>query len=212
MSNTQTSQPSFSFGAYSDLYAAFSGFLEQYLKNKLDTFMPVKVVGVGSDNSFVNVQPLLQSVKVGGEVITEAPIYYDIPVIMLMGSNIALEFMPSVGDMGFLIGGKWDMSDFKTTKQATPISSNRTFSFANGVYLPMFFANKQQGITLKNSSAVISILDNTINITADIVNVTASEVNLGGEGGAGVARLGDEVTVGSSKGTITKASSTVKAV
>lgn len=212
MKTMQNNQPSIAYGAYSDLYAAFSGFLEQYLKNKVDTMIPVKVVGVNADNSFVNVQPVLQSVKVGGEVITETPIYYNIPVLMLIGQAIEMTFIPSVGDMGFLFGGKWDMSDFKAIKSASPISSNRIFSFANGIYLPMFFSNKEQGIRLKNNNTLIEVLPDAVNITATTVNVNASAVNLGGEGGQGVARLGDQVTVNGVTGTITSSSSSVKAV
>ena len=49
----------------------------------------------------------------------------------------------------------------------------------------------------------------TINSAVE-VDVTAPVVNFGGEGGQGVARLGDQVTVGGSIGAITSASATVK--
>ncbi len=207
-----TNQPSFSYGAYSDLFAAMQSFLEQYLKSRLDTLTPVKVVGVHEDNSFVDVQPLLQSVKTNGEVITQATTYYNIPTLHFLGQNLEISFMPSVGDMGFLISGKWDMSDFKQTKTASPITSNRIFSYANGVFLPLFFANKEQGINLKAGDTTMQIVHGSVNINTTTANIVAESVNLGGEGGRGIARLGDEVTVGSSKGTITSASEIVKAV
>lgn len=50
----------------------------------------------------------------------------------------------------------------------------------------------------------------TASVDGQTVNVKGSEVNLGGDGGQPVARVGDAVTVGSLQGTITAGSATVK--
>lgn len=70
-----------------------------------------------------------------------------------------------------------------------------------------------EGLFFRNKESSVKILP-------ELISIIAQAINLGGEGGSGVARLGDEVTVevtsgssaGTWKGTITSASEVVKAV
>ena len=74
-------------------------------------------------------------------------------------------------------------------------------------------------LIIKNGSGEIEINDSTINITGGNITLNGN-VNLGGSGGQGVARIGDSVQVnitsgssaGTWTGTITSGSSTTKSL
>ena len=82
----------------------------------------------------------------------------------------------------------------------------------------MFFNSAGDGLVISNQQTTITLLPasvdintQTVNITADTANVTAMAVKLGGEGGKGVARIGDtvEVNPNTHQGTITAGSAVV---
>lgn len=58
---------------------------------------------------------------------------------------------------------------------------------------------------------IVAVKDMTINVVGDATISVTGTLNLGGAGGARVARLGDSVQVGASTGTITGGSTKVKA-
>lgn len=68
------------------------------------------------------------------------------------------------------------------------------------------------GVSVQTDADISLTSTGNINVSADAATITASAVNLGGDGGQPVARVGDTVTVNGVNGTIMAGSSTVKAV
>ncbi|MCH5202385.1 MAG: hypothetical protein J1F17_04175 [Oscillospiraceae bacterium] len=212
----KTRTPNFNPGAISNDFAAIQEIIKQYLNDYLFTCTFVKVVGVGENSQFVNVQPVIQNVATNGEIIplSDGDIIYNVPMLTMYGDNCEISLNAAIGDLGLIIACRQDISKFKQTKQAASIGSRRMFSFSDGVYLPLSFNARQPGVIVKNGDSVLHILPESITMTtktvtvnSDTATVNAGTVNLGGEGGKGIARIDDtvevNVTSGSSAGTWT---------
>lgn len=228
--------PQFNPADISSEYALLNAIIKDYLAKNLATVQPVQVIKVYEDNSFVDVAPLIEVEDTSGNLLAigAEDTIYSIPIIQHFGNNCQITIAPGVGDVGFLLASKYDLSIYKKTKEKAAAGSYRQFDWANGVFLPLTFNQAGSGVILRNNQTQIDLQDGQINITGDtlVINCKTAEVNaetsatvnspavnLGGEGGLGVARLGDavevNVTSGSSagtwSGTITAASSIVKA-
>jgi hypothetical protein len=193
----------------------------------VDTVTPVEVVAV--NGAFVDVKPLLQRVTINNEIIaiTDADVINNVPVLKFYGNKCKLYYELSAGVKGLLLASKFDMRNYKKVHGVCEVASARQFSFASGFFLPVDFGdNDKTGFVIENGDTYLQILPDAVNIKATTINVdcatanvNASAINLGGDGGAQVARLGDtvqvEVTSGSSagtwNGTITSGSTIVKA-
>lgn len=228
--------PSFNPGALTDFYTAVQQAIADYLGDYVSTCIPVEVVSVPTNtetgetnNQLVNVKPVLQNTLMNGTVlpITDNDIYYNIPMMTLFGNQCEISFEVSPGDKGLLIASKYDISNYKSFHTTTDKPTLRKFSFSDGFFLPLDFQQKQTGIILRNGETVLNILPEevtittkTINATAETATITAQAVNLGGEGGADIARVGDTVSVnvesgssaGTWSGTITSGSSVSKSI
>lgn len=210
-----TGIPSYTPAQLEGLFEIFSLFVRQYLGTWLATVQPVEVVSVGEGNRFVNVKPLIEQFDSTNKLIpiTTADTIYNIPVMQPHGANGEMSFNPAVGDKGLLIAGNFDISNYKKIQDTSPVGSSRSFNWSDGFFLPVSFHDMPDGLFFRNKESSVKILP-------ALISIIAQAVNLGGEGGAGVARLGDEVTVevtsgssaGTWKGTITSASEVVKAV
>ncbi len=198
-------------------------FLRQYLNSVLGTVQPVEVAAVSEDNAFVDVLPLIRQINTQNEEIpiTADNMLYKIPVMKFEGNGCKITYKPVVGDIGLLIACKFDITNFKNTKTQSTVGSLRQFNWADGFFLPLSFNSAGDGLVISNQETTITLLPEsvtvntqTVNITASTANVTAGAVNLGGEGGQGVARIGDAVAVdpNTHKGTITAGSQTVKSL
>lgn len=187
-------------------FGIFNFALQQYLGLNIGTVQPVEVVSV--NNAYVNVKPLIQDIDTQGNAIeiTDKDIIYDIPAVKFSAGACKIHYVPAVGDQGLLIACKMDISKFKKTKQRAPVGSYRKFNWADGFFLPLSF-EASSGFIIKNQNSTIELKTSTINITGGTINLTGN-VNLGGSGGVGVARIGDSVV----NGKITTGSSTVKAI
>lgn len=210
-----TGIPSYTPAQLDGLFDIFSLFVRQYLGSWVALLQPVEIVSIGKSNRFVNVLPLIQQFDTNGKPIpiTMADTIYNIPVMHPFGANGKMSFNPAAGDQGLLIAGNFDISNYKKTQGTASVASSRNFNWADGFFLPLSFHDMPEGLVLQNKESSVKILP-------ALISVIAQAVNLGGEGGIGVARLGDEVTVeitsgssaGTWKGTITSASEIVKAV
>lgn len=230
---TGNNAPSFNPGALDSTYAAMEQIIADYLTNYLCTCIPVEVDSISETTAegqqFVNVKPVLRNRMMNGQFlpITQNTVYYNIPMMTLFGNQCEISFQVSAGDKGLLIAAKHDISQYKETQQTADIPTKRMFSFSDGFFLPLDFQNKQEGVIVRNGETVLNLLPESITMTtktvqvnAETATVTAQAVNLGGEGGQGIARLGDtvsvDVTSGSSagtwSGTITSASSVSKSI
>lgn len=210
-----TGIPSYSPAQLEGLFDIFALFVRQYLGAWVATLQPVEIVSVGESNRFVNVKPLIEQYDSTNKLIsiTEADIIYNIPVMHLFGANGEMSFNPAAGDKGLLIAGNFDISNYKKMQNTSPVGSSRSFNWSDGFFLPVSFRDTEDGLFFRNNESSVKILP-------ELISIIAKTVNLGGDGGSGVARLGDEVTVevtsgssaGTWKGTITSASEVVKAV
>ncbi len=210
-----TGMPSYTPAQLDGLFEIFSLFVRQYLGSWVAMLQPVEIVSIGENNRFVNVLPLIQQFDTNGNLIqiTGADTIYNIPIMHPFGTNGEISFNPAVGDKGLLIAGNFDVSNYKKTQDTSPIGSSRSFNWADGFFLPISFRDMPEGLFFRNKESSVKILP-------ELISIIAQAINLGGEGGSGVARLGDEVTVevtsgssaGTWKGTITSASEVVKAV
>lgn len=213
--------PNYNPASLDSLFGIFETFIRQYLEGYMCVMMPVEVAFVAEGGEFVNVKPLMQRIDSSGKAIaiTDDDIISNIPVLHLKSAMCEISTVPTVGDQGFLFAGNFDMSNYKTLKQASVIGSFRHFNWADGVFLPFTFSTVGTGLNLKNGESSINIAENNITITtsqvtvnSDSATISAQSVNLGGDGGVGVARIGDQVQVGSETGMIIGGSQTVKAV
>lgn len=177
-------------------YGSFTYSLQQYLGSNLGTVQPVEVVGV--NGAFVNVKPLIQDIDTQGKAIaiTDDDIIHDVPAVKFNAGGCKIHYVSSVGDIGLLIACKVDISNFKKTKQQAVVGSYRKFNWADGFFLPLSFEASSSFI-LQNQNSTIELTSSAININGGTINLTGN-VNLGGAGGVGVARIGDTVANGKS--------------
>ncbi len=195
-------------------------FLRQYLNANLGTVQPVSVAAVSEDNAFVDVLPLIRQINTqNGEIpITADNTIHKIPVMKFEGNGCRISYVPAAGDIGLLIACKFDITNFKNTKAQSTVGSLRQFNWADGFFLPLSFNSAGEGLVISNLETTVTLLPDAVNIKttavnieAETANITAGVVNLGGEGGRGVARIGDavEVNPNTHQGTITAGSATV---
>lgn len=198
-------------------------FLRQFLNASMGTVQPVSVSAVSEDGQFVDVLPLIMQRDTQNKAIpvTAEDTLYKIPVMKFAGGGCFINYMPQAGDIGLLAACKFDITHFKMAKAAAEVGSLRQFNWADGFFIPLSFNSGAEGLVIANGATTITLLPEsvtvntqTVNITASTANVTAGAVNLGGEGGQGVARIGDAVAVdpNTHKGTITAGSQTVKSL
>lgn len=187
-------------------FGIFQYALQQYLGLNLGTVQPVEVVGV--NGAFVNVKPLIQDIDTQGKAIeiTDSDTINDVPAMKFNAGGCKIHYVSSVGDIGLLIACKVDISKFKKTKQKSTVGSYRKFNWSDGFFLPLSF-EASSGFVLQNQNSTIELTSSAININGGTINLTGN-VNLGGAGGVGVARIGDTVA----NGKITSGSSKVKAI
>lgn len=219
---------------YAAVQQAIADYLGDYVSTCIPVevvSIPVDTETGEPNNQLVNVQPVLQNTMMNGTVlpITSNDTYYNIPMMTLFGNQCEISFQVSPGDKGLLIASKYDISNYKNIHAATDKPTLRTFSFSDGFFLPLDFQQKQNGIILRNGETVLNILpesitintksidvtaqtatvkaEETVTIETQTATITAQAVNLGGEAGVGIARIGDQVSVdvqaGSSAGTWT---------
>ena len=258
--------PNFNPAALETESASAAESFDNFAFTRIDTVMPVKVHSLIDGNSmFVNVIPVQTAETTGGEELTNGAddVIYNVPVMLLYGKNSRITFEVQTGDYGLLLAAKRDISAYKAEHSEAVPPTRRTFSFADGFFVPLDFQNVESGVIIQNNQTKITVADGSVTIEANgtlavnctdatvtasgnatvsgtdvsvnasgsatvsgadvsvtssgtanvegqTVNVKGSAVNLGGESGQPVARLGDAVTVGGVQGTITAGSAIVK--
>lgn len=172
--------------------------------NKINTVELVRVEKVNNDNT-IDVIPIVRNATTDNKPIEES-IIYGVRYLMWQYGGNAIKAIPEVGDIGLIVICKKDISDINNGL----VGSFRKFCPADGVYLGGlmgFNSTPTQFIEFSiNGINITSPANLTINAQSATINATA--VNLGGTGGAAVARVGDSVV----NGKITTGSSVVKAL
>ena len=180
------------------------------LINSIVTMTLVKVVAVhvtGLTLGTVDVQPLVSQVDGAGNPVPHGVIY-GLPYVRMQAGPWAIIIDPQAGDVGLCGFCMRDISKVKATGAVALPGSMRTYDWADGVYIGMCLSSVAPTRYIQFTSTGINIVSpDTVTITANKVDLISNNVNLGAEGGAAVARVGDTV----SGGVITSGSSKVKA-
>lgn len=164
----------------------------------------------------IDMQPMVHQIN-GLDQVEPHGVIYGVPCFRLGRGNCAVIMDPKVGDIGLAIFASHDISTVKATGKVGPPGSRRRFDWADALYFGAFLSGTITRYIQFTDSAINVVDPTAINVTAPTVTVNAStkavvnspEVDLGGTGGAAVARVGD--TVNLSTGLITSGSSKVKA-
>lgn len=214
MAISRNNTPNVPQTAFTDNFSAMQSILRNFIEMNIGTVLAVEVVAV--NDVYVDVKSVTQRLTTNGDIL-ENSVYYNIPVMSIVGADIEISLNVAVGNKGLLIANKWDISNYKSSHITSPIGSNRTFDYSNGFFLPLDFGNVFNGINLKKGNSSLQITENSVIVNAETVTVdattatiNATAINLGGEGGAEVARVGDSVDLSTAK--IVSGSSVVKAL
>lgn len=173
-------------------------FIVEQMLNRVATVTLVKIVKVTNDGAaaavgFVDVQPLVNQMS-GDREATPHGVVYNIPYFRLQGGANAVILDPQVGDLGLCAFCSRDISAVKKAKgQANP-GSQRTFDYADGLYIGGFLNGiptqvvrfSAEGIELKSPTKVrieapAIELDGPVTATSTIVaetDVTGGGVSL----------------------------------
>ena len=203
--------PQIDLPAFNNNFGALEYILKSYINGNVYTCQPVEVVK--AHDGLVDVKPLLINTTVTGEKIpiTDNDIIYNIPFMKFKGKYFNLSLKAEKDDKGLLIAIMRDISKYKKDHKQSVIGSKRAYSSSDGVFLPFDFDDENGGgISFQNTNAGINIGEDTVTINCQTANITAEIVNIGGENGMGVARIGDSVDLETGK--ITTGSTKVKAV
>lgn len=162
-------------------------FVENCVKNIINTAIPVKVVAVhtGEDRAgYVDVLPLIESYDGFGNAISSQTIFH-VPYSRIQGGVAALIIDPVPGDIGLAVFSQQDITNLTSTPQK-PLSK-RCFSMADALYIGGFL-NQQPNIFLElkqdNTANIVcpehlTIQSKTLDIECETMNVNASAtVNL----------------------------------
>jgi len=188
--------------------------------NKVNTTELVKVVAVYPEKNKIDVIPIVKNANAENNPIEESVVYGVRYIEWQYGLN-GIMAVPEIGDIGLIVVCKKDISEVEKGL----VASFRKYCLADGIYLggikglnqtpTQFIKFDNNGITITSPSSITINSENTsvnttnVNIVASgIATITSPVINLGGEGGAAVARVGDSVV----NGKITTGSSIVKAV
>lgn len=207
MVSSRNNTPNVQQNALSDEFSALQAILRSYLASNVGTVLAVEVVAV--KGVYVDVKSVTQRQTTSGETI-ENMVIYNIPVMSIVGADIEISLNVAVGNKGLLIANKWDISNYKRTHTTSKIGSGRTFDYSDGFFLPLDFGNVFDGINIKKGNSSLQIKENSVTINTETANIIATTVNIGGEGGQPVARVGDSVDLQTAK--IISGSSVVKAL
>lgn len=178
ISEKMTNIPNLNIGAFSSFYSQMTNAMKQYINSYVGTCIPARVVNVKpvqNDIQLVDVKPILKNITTLGEEINITGTYYNVPLMTFRGNDCDIKFNVNVGDFGLLIACKYDISGIKNGESEAKIGSERTFSFSDGFFIPLFFNSKGEGIIISNKETVMQMLPEAINITTKAVTTNVVE-------------------------------------
>lgn len=204
-------------------FNALSFLIENILKGRLNTALPVKVVGVATTGTgatgYVDVVPLIQMYDGYDNAIASTTIY-KVPYTRIQGGVAALVIDPVVGDTGIAVFAQQDITGVNSEPQK-PLTK-RTFSMADAIYLggilngaPSIYIELTQdgvcNITAPNTvqittgSAIVNCDTTTVNAASKVVLSTplteiTGQLTTGTESGGGAITMTGDVTI---NGTLT---------
>lgn len=193
------------------LTGAYREIFNKLIQNT-DGMLPAKVVAYqAGPPSLVQVQPMVAVVTTTNTTISRAQLA-SIPVLQLGGGGFVMSFPLRPGDLGWILANDRDISLYLQSLKESRPNTFRKKSFSDAIFIPGVLS----GYTLADGDAAnlviqsvdgatkLSISPTEINISASesvtittpVANIDADTVNLAGESGEGVARIGDLVDSG----------------
>ena len=197
-------KPSADYSDFVDEYNALIHIINSVV-NKVKTLELVKILEVDTSTHELSVIPIVKDVDANWDYIENSPIYGVKYIEWQYGTN-SIMAVPEVGDIGICLISHKDISNI----DSGIVGSLRKFCRSDSVYIGGLKGFNQTPIQFieftSNGINITSPTNLTINAQSATINATA--LNLGGTGGAAVARVGDSVV----NGKITTGSSIVKAL
>ncbi len=204
-------------------FNAITFMIENILKGRLNTALPVKVVGVATTGTgptgYVDVVPLIQMFDGYNNAIPSTTIY-KVPYARIQGGVAALIIDPIVGDVGIAVFGQQDITGVHDEPQK-PLTK-RTFSMADAMYIggivngePSIYMELTQSgvcnitapdtVQITTGSAIINCDTTTVNAAAKVtLNTPLTEITgqltTGTASGGGAITMTGDVTI---NGTLT---------
>lgn len=121
-------------GQKSRLWAALEGALRQFAL-RFDHVLPASVIDYDRVNNVVQVQPLIQVVKLDGSVMSRHPLA-SVPAVSMGGGGFHINFPLKKGDLGWIFATDRDYTTFiKTLKESAP-NSSRAHKFDDSIFVP----------------------------------------------------------------------------
>jgi|LSQX01.2.fsa_nt_gb hypothetical protein len=170
-----------------DLSAVLRTWIRGYIRDNLDTMLPVQVTGYDAKTNKVTVKPLIRLVSTDGTEVERAEIA-NIPVFRFGNPRFFITLQQKAGDFGWLMANDRDISLFLQSYQANRPNTARLHSFSDAVFFPDAInygdadAYGEGGLILQSYSGdtAIHMKDNgDVDVKGGAVNVIADMVNLG---------------------------------
>lgn len=207
-----------------DMPGGMREILTKFLQSSIDDMLPAKIVAYDRITNRATIQPMIAMVTTNGDNISRNQLA-SIPVLNIGGGGVVLSFNLAPGDLGWIKASDRDTADFLKRYSESAPNTKRVHDFNNGLFIP----DVMTGYSIDeedDGNAVLQTLDGVVKVslfpgklklTAPQVEINGpvqidgdtvinGNVQLGGAGGQPIARLGDEVKIGASTGTITSAS------
>ncbi len=201
--------------------------LGQFFRNRqaeMRVAMPAKITDYDYRTQKATVKPLINR-RYADDRIEEYPVINNVPVIFPRSGGASLTFPVESGDTVLLVFSDRSIESWAENGGQVNQDDNRMHNINDAVAIPGLIPFSLGSIAENNEDVLLSYSDSQVKLkpggiveinTAAKVVINSPDINLGGEGGARVARIGDRVNVsgGSSAGLwpIVEGSEIVKAV
>ena len=133
------------------------------LIQQINGMLPAKVIKYDRDANRVQVQLLIAIVTTDGSRVSR-PQIASIPVLVMGGGNLMINFPLKPGDLGWVMANDRDISLFLQSYIESPPNTSRVKNFSDGLFIP----DVMKGYTIDPTdadNAVISTVDGTIRIS-----------------------------------------------
>lgn len=170
-------------------FNALTFLVENILKSRLNTALPVKVVGVATTGvgktGYVDVTPLIQMYDGYDNAIASTTIYH-IPYTRIQGGVAALIIDPVVGDVGIAIFAQQDITGVSDVAQK-PLTK-RNFSMADAMYVggmvngapSVYVELTQDGVCNITAPQAVNIVTASAVVACDTMTVNAPSITMAG--------------------------------
>lgn len=131
-----------------------------------DHILPASVISYDRDNNVVEVQPMIQIVKLDGTPISRHPLA-SVPAVSMGGGGFHINFPLKNGDLGWIFATDRDYTTFMQTLKESAPNSTRAHKFSDSLFMPDVL--RQYTINGADTTAmVIQSTDSNTRIAIDV--------------------------------------------